>query len=254
MNILVIEDEPLVARNLIGELRRLRPQATIAGPLPSVRETREWVAAHPLPDLIMADIQLSDGVSFEALGALPQPCPIIFTTAYDEYALQAFRLFSIDYLLKPIDPRDLQRALDKWELMLQKYQNSDFWTQMRQALAGRQPLNSYKQRFAVHQGLKVILVPVEEVAAFVKQELIFLTDSAGQRYTTDYRSLDELEELLDPQAFIRANRQTLLHLPFIRGFRSEESGKLELLLRQDLLPPIAVSKEKASEVRRWLDS
>ncbi|MDX1907808.1 MAG: LytTR family DNA-binding domain-containing protein [Bacteroidia bacterium] len=253
MKILVIEDEPLIARLLMQELRGLRPLAELVGPLASVREARRWFLTHDLPDLILADIQLTDGVSFDALGELTQPCPIIFTTAFDEYALQAFRVFSLDYLLKPISTQDLARALDKWEMMVYKYQNADFVTQMRQVLARQIAPSQHKQRFAVHQGLKVVLVPVQEIVAFVRQELIFLIDQQGKRYSTDYRSLDELDELLDPQVFLRANRQTILHLPYIRGFRPDDGGKLEILIRQDLIPPVSVSKEKAGEVRRWLE-
>lgn len=252
MRILVIEDEPLVAAGMVRDLRKLQPHAELLGPLGSVREIREWMLHHTMPDLIISDIQLSDGVSFDALSELKSSCPIIFTTAFDEYALQAFKLFSIDYLLKPIDVDDLKHALEKFEEVTRKYENQEYWDEVRHLLLNKPALKMYKERFTVHQGTKVVLVPVQEVAGFVKQELIFLIDQAGERYVTDYRSLDEIEEVVNPERFFRVNRQTLLQLSFIKAYKTHSSGKLEVYLADDQLAPVPVSKEKASEFRGWL--
>jgi two-component system LytT family response regulator len=252
MRILVIEDEPLVAAGMVRDLRKLQPHAEILGPLGSVREIREWMLHHAMPDLIISDIQLSDGVSFDALSELKSSCPIIFTTAFDEYALRAFRLFSIDYLLKPIDTDDLKLALEKFQEVMSKYKNQEYWDEVRHLMLHKPALKMYKERFTVHQGTKVVLVPANEVVGFVKQEVIFLIDKAGERYVTDYRSLDEIEEMLDPRQFFRVNRQTLLQLTFIKAYKTHSTGKLEVYLAAAQLPPIWVSKEKASEFRSWL--
>jgi len=252
MRILVIEDEPLVADGMVRDLRKLQPHAELLGPLGSVREIREWMLHHAMPDLIISDIQLSDGVSFDALSELKSSCPIIFTTAFDEYALKAFKLFSIDYLLKPIDAADLKHSLDKFQEVTRKYENKEYWEEVRHLLLNKPALKMYKDRFAVHQGTKVVLVPVQEVVGFVKQELIFLIDQSGERFVTDYRSLDEIEEMVHPERFFRVNRQTLLQLSYIKAYKTHSSGKLEVYLTDNQLPPVPVSKEKASEFRGWL--
>ena len=252
MKLLVIEDEPLIASGLMNDLRILNPDAEIAGPLSSNREIREWFDKNNLPDLIFSDIQLSDGISFDALAEMAQACPIIFITAFDEYALKAFKVFSIDYLLKPVSIEDLQQAMDKYSKVVSKYENSEYWGQVKQMLQSRQSGKLFKERFMVHQGLKMILIQLPEVVGFVKQEIIFLIASNGQKYSTDYRSLDELDDILDPAKFFRTNRQCILHLPFIHGFKTLESGKLEVFVKDEILPAITVSKEKASEFRKWL--
>ncbi len=252
MRLLVIEDESLIAAGLMHDLRSLNPDATIAGPLSSNREIREWFQKNDLPDLIFSDIQLSDGVSFDALSEMAQACPIIFITAFDEYALKAFKVFSIDYLLKPVSIEDLQQAMEKYSKVVSKYENSEYWGQVKQMLQTGHSGKLFKERFMVHQGLKMLLIPLVDVVGFVKQEIIFLVDVNGQKYSTDYRSLDELDDILDPAKFFRTNRQSILHLPFIHGFKTLESGKLEVFVKDDLLPSVTVSKEKASEFRKWL--
>jgi len=252
VNILILEDEPLVAENLLSLLRELEPGAVIHGPLASVRETRQWFAAHAVPDLILSDIQLSDGVSFDALQAHTQ-VPVIFTTAYDEYAIRAFRLNSVDYLLKPIDLPELKAALDKFYSLRDKFNNEQFSANLRQLLQNFNTGPAYKERFAVHSGRSVVLVPVPEVVCFLKeQEVIFLFDKSGQRYVTDYRSLDEVEELVDPAAFFRANRQALVHLPYIAKYETDFTGKILITLRLKPVPEVVVSKEKAAGFKKWL--
>ncbi len=253
MNILILEDEPLVAQNLLQLLRELEHGAVIHGPLASIRETRQWFLNTPLPDLILSDIQLSDGISFDALQAYTQ-VPVIFTTAYDEYAIRAFRLNSIDYLLKPIDRPELKSALDKFHKLREKFSNVQFSADLRQLLQNFSQANPYKERFAVHSGRSVVLIPAQDVVCFLKeQEVIFLTDKSGQRYITDNRSLDEVEELLDPARFFRANRQTIVHLPYIERYQTDFTGKIQITLRLKQAPEMIVSKEKAAGFKKWLE-
>ncbi|NUN99965.1 MAG: response regulator transcription factor [Saprospiraceae bacterium] len=252
MTILILEDEPLVGENLLALLRELEPAAVVHGPLASVRETRDWFASHPVPDLILSDIQLSDGISFDALQAHTR-IPVIFTTAFDEYAIRAFRLNSVDYLLKPIDLPELKSALDKFHALQDKFSNEQFSAGLRQLLQNFTNMPGYKERFAVHSGRSVVLVAVEEVVCFLKdQEVIFLFDKSGQRYITDYRSLDEVEELVNSAVFFRANRQALVHLPYIAKYETDFTGKIFITLRLKPAPEVMVSKEKAAGFKKWL--
>jgi len=253
MKVLIIEDEPLVAVSLINLVKELEPSAAVEGPIGSVRETIEWLNKNALPDLILSDIQLSDGTSLDIFSGNKPSCPIIFTTAYDEYAIRAFKVNSIDYLLKPIEKAELQNAFQKFYLMQSKFANDTYLQQMKELFANFQQSKKYKERFAVHVGRSVTLVPVEEVAFFTKEELIFLINRDGQKFITDYRSLDEVEELLNPQVFYRANRQHLVHMPFIESYRGDDTGKITLKMRGIKTTDLIVSKDKAADFRKWFD-
>ena len=254
MNILLLEDEPLIARNLLMQMQQLEPDAHIDGPFASVRETKEYLNTHPAPDLVLADIQLSDGISFTALELLPKHVPVIFTTAFDEYALRAFRLNSIDYLLKPISKEDLQRALAKYHLLIEKFNNTDFTKQLHQLLSGTHSQESYKQRFMVYSGKSVVPIIANDIAYFQKEEIIFLTDTNGKQFVTEYRSLDEVEDLLDPKIFYRVNRQFLLNSHQIARFETDYMGKIHLYLHQKNHPEIMISKDKAADFKRWMEA
>lgn len=253
MRILVLEDEHLVAESLIKQITQLEPEAFIAGPLGSVAEAREYLALNQ-PDLIISDIQLSDGISLDVFTSSKPGCPIIFTTAFNEYAIRAFKVNSVDYLLKPIDRKELKAAFDKFHLLQSKFANDVYLQQISEMFNNFSENKRYKERFAVHSGRNVILVPAYEVGCFVKEEIIFLLNGEGRKLITDYRSLDEVEELLDPKQFFRANRQFLLQLSFIDSFRSDETGKINVKMKQSTIPEIIVSKEKAASFRKWVES
>lgn len=231
MNILIIEDEPLVAVSLAKLLQQLEPGAIVHGPVGSVTDAKTWFSQNPKPDLILSDIQLSDGIALDIFSDEEISCPVIFTTAYNEYAIRAFKLNSIDYLLKPIDKEELQAALKKFHLLQSKFSNQLYLEQISNLFSDFTSQKKYKERFAVNVGRSVTLVPIEEIVLFVKEEIIFLVNKDGNRYITDFRSLDEVEELVDPKIFYRANRQHLVHLPFIESYRGDDTGKLTLKLR-----------------------
>ena len=253
MTILIIEDEPLVAVSLAKLLKQLEPDALVHGPVGSVTEARQWLQQHAAPDLILSDIQLSDGISLDIFDNNDISCPIIFTTAYNEYAIRAFKLNSIDYLLKPVDKADLEAALKKFHFLQSKFTNATYLKQITELFSNFPGAKKFKERFAVHVGRSVTLVPVTDIAMFIKEELIFLISSEGNKYITDFRSLDEVEELIDPQIFYRANRQHLVHLPCIESYRGDDTGKLTLKLRNIKTTDLIVSKEKASDFRKWFD-
>lgn len=253
MNILIIEDEPLVAVSLNKLLQQLEPTATVAGPLASVSEAKSWLKENKEPDLILSDIQLSDGIALDIFNQDEICCPIIFTTAYNEYAIRAFKLNSIDYLLKPVDKADLEAALKKFHLLQSKFSNDVYLKQMAELFANFNNAKKYKERFAVHIGRSVTLIPIEDIALFSKEEIIYLINREGRKFITDYRSLDEVQELIDPKVFYRANRQHIVHLPFIESYRGDDTGKLTLKMRNIKTDELIVSKEKAAEFRKWFD-
>lgn len=254
MRILIIEDEELVAQNLVRQLKELVPEASLFGPFASKRETSNWMENNPAPDLILSDIQLSDGLSLDLFTEKELGSPIIFTTAFNEFALRAFKINSIDYLLKPIDKTELAKALDKYYQLKSKYSNRSFIEDTTAFFKNfKQQTNSYKKRFAVHQGKSMVLIPTEDVVYFSKDELIFLHNKQGDSFVTDYRSLDEIEEIVDPDSFFRSNRQNLIHLAYVSSFKPDFSGKLEVKMKLAHAPEFQVSKEKAHDFRKWFE-
>ncbi len=252
MTILIIEDEPLVAISLSKLVKELEPDVNLYGPLASVKESKEWLASQPLPDLILSDIQLSDGISLDIFSDGKINCPVIFTTAYNEYAIRAFKVNSIDYLLKPVEKQELQMALRKFHSLQAKFSNETYFKQMMELFGNFNQVKKFKERFAVHAGRSVMMLPQQEVSFFTKEEIIYLISYEGKRFITDYRSLDEIEEVLNPHQFYRANRQYLVHLPQIESFRADETGKISLKMK-GMKDDIIVSKEKAAAFKKWFD-
>lgn len=255
MTILIIEDEPLVAKNIEKLVRELLPDALLLGPLASVENALKWFQQQPEPDLILADIQLADGVSFDIFQEHPLACPIIFTTAYDEYAIRAFKLNSIDYLLKPVDKDELRRSFDKFQRWRKDTTTVFFPSQLRNLL---QDLNAhsqkkYKQRFTAHHQRSIVAVADTRIAYFVRDEIIWLVTTDHQRLITDYQSLDEIEELLDPVQFVRANRQYIVRKEAIESYRTHYSGKIELVLSVPSKEDIIISKDRAASFRVWFE-
>lgn len=253
MKILVIEDETLVAESLMKQVRQVEPFAELIGPLPTVKASLKWLSENPQPDLILSDIQLADGISLDIFSEYKLHCPVIFTTAYNEYAIRAFKVNSIDYLLKPIDKKELAAAFQKFHLLQSKFNDAVYLQEMKELFTNFNKSKQYKERFAVHIGRSVTLIPVDDIALFQKEELIYLVNKEGNRFITDFRSLDEVEELVNPKVFYRVNRQHLVHLPSIESYRSDDTGKLTLKLRGVKTNELIVSKEKAAEFKKWFD-
>lgn len=257
MNVLIIEDEPLAANDLRFVLGELDPTITVLAVIDSTSDALRWFEQHPEPDLILCDIQLSDGSSFEIFSQRDISCPVIFTTAYNEYALRAFSLNSIDYLLKPIDRSEMARALTKLQRLRTAPLTTDIIRQQLSGLlenfSGVRPTQRYKQRFLVHAQGMTVLVDITNIACFIKEEIIFLLTLDGKRFITDYESVDEVEEHLDPVLFFRANRQTMLHLTAVERFKTEYTGKLTVYCKPPLNTlTIDISREKAPLFKKWL--
>ena len=252
MNVLVLEDEPLVARKIMGQIKSLRPHWTLHGPLESLRETKEWLQSNLQPDLIIADIQLSDGISIDLLATLNLASPAVFITAFDQYAIRAFKINSIDYILKPVDTTELAAAFEKFERR-KKHPATDFATLM-EFFDKSKTQRAYKENFLITSGQHTQLIEQNEIAYFVKEELVFLTTHGLKQYVTDFRSLDEIEELVNPQLYFRTNRQFLVQRKTITGFKSNANGTLTLTLKVSQQVPITVSRERATTFKKWFEA
>jgi two-component system, LytTR family, response regulator len=250
MKILIIEDEPLVAKDLENLLRRIEVKVEVLAVLSSVDMAKKWLKDHPEPELILSDIQLSDGISFEIYENLSLTCPIIFTTAYDDYAIRAFKLNSIDYLLKPIDGRELSAALQKYKSLTTE---SLLAEQLKTLMSGwgQQPHKKYKERFlSLHRNT---LVPVQqqEIAFFHKEELIYVHTMSNERYISEHQTLDEIESLLNPELFYRVNRQFIIHLQSVGRIKTTHKG-LTVQLKPPFNNEIDISREKAVSFKNWI--
>lgn len=250
MKVLIIEDEAPAARRLAQLVKECRPGTEIVAQLDSVETAVEWLNNNPAPDLAFMDIQLADGLSFDIFKATAVKCPVIFTTAYDEYAIKAFKVNSIDYLLKPIDKQELASAFDKFDgLKNQPSPEPLNISEIVKAFGGQQ----YRTRFLVKQGQRLIPVGTEEIAYFFAEEkLVFILTHDNHKYAIDY-TLEQLETQLDPQHFFRANRKFMVSMKSVKDIHLSFNGKLKLYLN----PPhngeeIYVSRERAPEFKNWL--
>lgn len=250
MKILIIEDEPFVAKDLEKQIKLLEAKAEIVGVLSSVEGALKWFEDHDVPDLIFADIQLSDGISFEIFESLHLHCPIIFTTAYDEYAIRAFKLNSIDYLLKPIDVKELEGALLKYKSLSVENQLSDQLKMMIAQWNGN-VTKKYKERFLTLHRNTLVPVMHEDIACFHKEELIYLVTMQNEKYISEHQTLDEVESLLNPEVFFRVNRQYIIHIQSVDRIKTTHKG-LTVQLKSPLNIEIDISREKATAFKKWV--
>ncbi|PZR27285.1 MAG: DNA-binding response regulator [Azospira oryzae] len=206
------------------------------------------------PDLLFMDIQLSDGVSFELFEQFNLNCPVIFTTAYDEYAIRAFRVNGVGYLLKPVDEEDLKAAIDKCRNLLKTQGGQPgSMDDLLKALRGNHQSPLYKEKFIVSVRNNWIPVPAKDIACFMRDNLNYLFTFTGEKYILDYATLEEIEELVDPRLFYRANRQCIVHIDAIQSVKPHENQKLTLHLKAPLKMEIDISREKAPVFKKWFD-
>jgi two-component system LytT family response regulator len=254
MNVVIIEDEPLVAREMQKSIQHIDASIHILAILTSVKDAVAWFGKNPVPDLIFSDIQLSDGISFDIFETLKTDVPIVFTTAFSNYTLRAFKLNSVDYLLKPVDVDELKRTLDKFKKINSYAQKLPYNEMIKQVLADytNKDLKKHKQRFLAHQGSSIIPVDEPDVAMFSFEKIVLLHTKSGKQLITDYESLDELENLIDPAHFFRANRQCIVHIDAVESMKTHHTGKLQVMLKN---PPveISVSREKAPAFKQWFE-
>ncbi len=251
MNLLVLEDEQLASDRLVGMLQGIDEEINIVGVLKSIDEGKKWFADNELPDLVISDIRLLDGLSFDLFRSLELDVPVIFTTAYDQYAIKAFEVNSIDYLLKPILKEKLVVAIEKFK---ERKANNKFPADFESLydLIQNQK-KSYKSRFLIKSGVKIVAVPIEKVAYFYSQnKLTYIVTKNNKKFPLD-QTLEVLEEQLDPDVFMRANRQFIVSFGSISEIHPYFKGRLKLELEPASELEIVISADKTPDFKGWLD-
>lgn len=248
MNVVIIEDERLAANKLASLLGQVDRELKIVARLESVVESIDWLTANSSPDLIFMDIQLDDGISFEIFDAVRIDSPVIFTTAWDQYAIRAFKVNSVDYLLKPVDQQALEAALEKFRKI-----HSGGSVDEKISKVYEQLVNPWKTRFFVKVGNHFQSVPVEEIVAFfVEERCTFLRTRNGKNYALDY-SLDQLQKKVNPSLFFRINRSFMVNIDAISEINSYSTTRLKIKLQNFADDGMIVSRDKATEFKQWLD-
>tara|TARA_R110002126_G_scaffold98526_1_gene229384 strand:+ start:48 stop:842 length:795 start_codon:yes stop_codon:yes gene_type:complete len=251
MNVIIIEDEKPSARRLQRMLQSLDLKAEVM--LHSVEESIDWFQNNEHPDLIFLDIQLSDGLSFEIFETVDIKSAIIFTTAYDEYALQAFKLNSIDYLLKPIDDEDLAIAVKKYkERAPQKQAVTLDFNDIKKLLVN--PIDrEYKKRFSVKIGQHLKLINIDEIECFYSENKgTYLHTTEGRNYLLD-TTLEHLEDELEPQTFFRINRKFFVNINAIKDMVSYTNSRLQIKLNSYNEQDVVVARERVKDFKGWLE-
>jgi len=254
MKVLVVEDEKSAAKRLLKLLKDIDPDIEVIGIIDTVKAAAAWFGKNSAPDLLFLDIQLADGLSFDIFEQVEISCPVIFTTAYDQYALKAFEVYSIDYLLKPIDKEKLLRSLDKFKNMVEGANDSasvDLGT-LQNALELMQG-KKYKERFIVKYGEHIKSFPVENIVGFYSEEKIsFFKNEDGRKYVVDY-TIEQIEGLINPDRFFRINRKYLINLDAIEDVIVYSNSRLKLKVQHFNDHDLIVAREKVQEFKRWLD-
>lgn len=246
--ILIIEDEEAAAKRLRKMVAEMLPDATIASCISTVQEAITWINANEQPDLAFVDIHLADGSSFEIFKQVPVTCPVIFTTAFDQYALEAFRVNSLDYLLKPIRKEELRRAIDKF-LALYPRQVPEGYQHFVEAL---QQKPGYKERFVVRFGEHMKTILVSDIAYICSENRIsFAVLKEGRRFALD-QNMDQLERILDPKAFFRINRQYIIGFSAIQEMFTHSKSRVLLRLMPPAKDETIVSAERSAAFKLWL--
>ncbi len=254
MKVLIIEDEELAAKKLSKMLREIDASIELIETLSSVKESLTWFKKHDSPDLIFTDIQLGDGLSFDIFENQEIKCPIIFTTAYDQYAIKAFEVNSIDYLLKPVQKDKIRASIEKYEEKKRAWSQEENSLDVKSLLeAINEAKNNYKSRFLVKLGNKIHAVKTEEIAYFYSDnKLTFLVSKKGNKYPIDL-SLDDILQQLNPELFFRINRKYIIHLDAASEIKPYFKGRLIISLKPAIDDEVVISADKTPAFKAWLD-
>jgi DNA-binding LytR/AlgR family response regulator len=258
MKVLIIEDEELAVKKLQKTLASVDSTAEVVGVADSIRSSVSWLQQNPSPDLILMDIELADGQSFEIFDKVDVKSTVIFTTSYDEYALKAFKVNSIDYLLKPIQKEDLHAALEKLKGLKSLYGNSsapapslnvdNLVKELQQKLQPKE----YRKRFLVKHAQKLVSVDVEEIAYFYSDgRLNFFKTTDNRKFVVDY-TMDDLEDMLDPNQFFRISRAFYVAVNSIDQIHDYFGNRLLLNLKPAVDKEAIVSREKVTDFKKWM--
>lgn len=256
MRAIIIEDEHIIANVLKNKIYKIDDDIEIIEILDSKQSAIDWLKANKHPDLMFMDIQLSDGVSFEIFDQVKINCPVIFTTAYDEYALKAFKVNGVDYLLKPIQDEELSKAIDK--VRTKKSNAAEFPISFQDAIKSllqNAPITqTYKEIFLADQKNQKVPIKVSDIAVFCKEVVNCIYLFSGEKLYLDYVTLDEIESLLDPKLFFRVNRQFIIHIDSVQSLKALDNSKIDLILKKpnhNLL--VDVSRQRCPDFRKWVN-
>ena len=246
MKALIVEDEQMAAERLEDLLAEIDPSIEVVEKLDSIETTVEWLSGHPTPDLLFFDIHLADGSSFQIFQHVKITKPVIFTTAYDEYAIEAFQVNAIDYLLKPVKRPALLKAIEKYREWA-KPANLDY-EKLREMMGDKLP----EKRFLIRFGQTMKVVDIQDVAYFYTSDKItFLITKKGKRYPIDY-SLEQLVNIADPGKFFRANRQFIVNIDAIGEMQTYSKSRVKLMLDPPCEFDVVVSSERSPLFKKWL--
>ena len=253
MRILIIEDEIPAAKRLENLILECKPYAQILDIIDTVEDALEWFKVNDEPDLIISDIQLADGVSFQIYEELDLECPIIFSTAFDQYAIKAFELNSIDYLLKPYSKNTLQKSFNKLEKFLPVQNSSLKELDLNTLINQVSNENVYKQRFLISKADSLIPISTEDIAyIYTEDKAVMIKTIDNKSFFINY-SLDDLEEQLDPTKFFRLNRQFITSVKAISKISQYFNGKLKIELSPVQEGKVIVSRAKTPVFKNWLE-
>ena len=247
MKVLIIEDEYAAARRIKKLVKEVEPEAEIVDHLDTVEAAVNWFKSDREADLVLMDIQLADGPCFEIFENTEVDIPIIFTTAYDEYAFQAFKVSAVDYLLKPIKRKELEKAIDKHRQLEQGKTYKAEYQEIKKLLQPEKP-----RRFMIKIGNQIRLISLEEAAYFyTENKMTYLTTWKGKKHPIDL-SLDKVEEMSNPDEFFRINRQFLIHIEAIQGMQIYSKSRFKVDLSPETSLEAIVSAERSPRFRKWV--
>ncbi len=250
MKAVIVEDEDIASRRLRQLIEELAPECEILERISSVESGHKWFQNNPLPDLIFLDIQLNDGYGFDIIDKLEDHPPIIFTTAYNEYAIRGFKYNGLDYLLKPIDKNELKKSLDKYTKTVDNQKSNIPDIKVMRHLFQKE----YKRRFIVKIGNQFSSFNVEDIAYFMAEDgVIFLYSNSGQKCPIEY-TIDQLEEILDPINFFRINRKYMVSVNAVKEIHSYFNSRLLIKVKPAQNERLIVSRERTSNFKKWLDA
>lgn len=256
MKVLIVEDEKVASDRLKSLIKKYDTSIEVMQVLDSVKSAAQWLMDHPAPDLLFFDIQIADGLSFEIFDIVEVKAPVIFTTAYDEYAIKAFKVNSIDYLLKPLDYEDVSKAIKKFQSIHQGagLQSNLIPVLEQLRLQEAQTAPQYKNRFIIKIGDHLKSVAVQDIKYIYSQDkATYMVTEDGKKYIME-QALEKLEKMLDPMNFFRINRKYIITLNCIKDIITYSNSRLKIMIRDCDDHDVLVSREKVQDFKLWLDN
>lgn len=252
MKVLIVEDEELAVKKLQKTLAAVDDTIEVAGVTDSIEETVNWLQSNPTPDLVLMDIELADGQSFEIFKLTEVKSPVIFTTSYDEFALKAFKVNSVDYLLKPVQQDELQAALEKYHKLKGNSKTELTLDSLVKELQQKLQPREFRKRFLVKHAQKLVSIEVEDIAYFYSDgRLNFFKTNDNRKFVVDY-TMDELEDMLNPDDYFRISRSFYVSVNSIDKIEDYFGNRLILQLKPVVDKEALVSREKVSDFKKWM--